>query len=503
MLIWVVAILLAALAALIGYFMGGIRTAICLLGTIVAGYLATTVGGWVAGLVPLVGFKSPLSQIYLPPVFGFLIVSLVFTILAFVIFQLVERRVRYRLDEYRYARWRRLSRRTGAAIGAVLGTAWLVLLSIAVYVPAYASTQLAGTEESSGLLRLANRYAQDMEKTGMLEVVERYQPASDEHYHAANILGLVYHNPSIHERLASYPPFVAMAQREEIGELGRDPEVVGLLQSRAGMAEILAHPRIQAVAGDPELVANLRALDLADLESYLRTGDSKYFRDEPILGRWRLNPRRSIAAMKRVSTEVLPPTELNQLRRALNLYLEEMIAGFTMENRVLLKVTPRDVVKLMEMVGRTPPQVTGAQQTDGAEVPVDRYGQPMVGGGSGITARSLANRAIPQEDPAQRYGLSADRYGASAGGSGAAPQALLNPQAGLAAAARARGAVRTPNPSVLAPLMSTAEGSWSREGRGYKVSITSEAGQAELEVSVKDNRLTASVNGRILVFDRI
>src|SRR5690606_31020438 len=144
-----------------------------LLGTIVAGYLATTVGGWVAGLVPLVGFKSPLSQIYLPPVFGFLIVSLVFTILAFVIFQLVERRVRYRLDEYRYARWRRLSRRTGAAIGAVLGTAWLVLLSIAVYVPAYASTQLAGTEESSGLLRLANRYAQDMEKTGMLEVVER------------------------------------------------------------------------------------------------------------------------------------------------------------------------------------------------------------------------------------------------------------------------------------------------------------------------------------------
>jgi hypothetical protein len=505
MIIWLVGVFLVALAGGIGYFMGGIRSAVCLIGTVVAAFLADTVGGWMVGLLPLIGFKNPLWQFYLPPLLGFLVVSFVFLLIALVPHRLTERHYRNSTDEYTYARWFRLNRRTGAAIGACLGTVWLILLGVLAYVPGYLTTQLADAEENSMSLRLANSLTHGMESTGLQRVVERFQPADEEHYIASDIIGLVYNNPALHSRLASYPPFLGLAEKPEIAELARDPEVNTLIQSRAGLTQILENPRMRAVTDNHEIVNELLALDLRDLNAYLRTGVSEKFKDELILGRWRLNVRRSIAEMKIVGSERIPAVEFNLLRRALNVYLDQMTLGFTTDNRALLKVRAKDEAKLMQVVGR-PTGITAAPAGSAGDPSAP---PPAVGTGSGMTARSLVSRAIPQQtagnsDVYDRYGISggmADRYGTAGGGGGA--QSLATPLASTTSAYVPRQPTRSSPTTVLAPLMSSLEGTWSRSGEDYTVTFPADGGSLALDTKASERQLVAVVDGRTLVFDRM
>ncbi len=506
MIIWLVGAILILVAAALGYLLGGIRTAVCLVGTLVAAYLAKTVGGWVNGLVPLMGFHNPIWQFYLPPLLGFIIVSLLFSILAFVIHHLVHRRSRDSSDEYSYARWFRLNRRTGAAVGAALGTVWLVLLGIVVYVPAYLTTQLADTEEDSGLLRAVNSFAHGMEDTGLLRIVQRYQPAGAEHYLAADVLGLVYTNPALESRLASYPPFLGLAEKPEIAELGRDPEVNTLIQSRAGLLRILEHPKVRAVADSPELVNDLLELDLADLDSYLRTGISDKYKDQHLLGLWRLDVRRSIAEMKLVGSDKLPPIELNLLRRALNVYMEEMTIGFTTDNRALLKVKVKDEQKMQQILGHAAPAPSASPapgQTSDSSPP------PAVGTGRGYTPRSLVSRALPQPadpgagmDPALRARYFPGGTGAAGGGGAAAgARTLASTTGGYYSGTPVRASTST----VLAPLMTNRAGTWSKSAEDkYRLQFPADDGkEVVLDARVRENQLVATVNGRTLVFDRI
>lgn len=490
------------LAGVIGYFLGAIRSALCLAGLVISAALAKTVGAWCAGLIPLIGFTNPIWQFYLPPLVGFVLVSLVALGVALGVDYWIQNRYRNSTDEYSYARWLRLNRRVGTAVGMGVGAVWLVLLGMVAYVPGYLSTQLANDEEGSMSLRFANQFTRGMEESGLSRIVERFQPAEDSHYLASDILGMVYHNPSVHSRLASYPPFLGMAERQEVAELGRDPEIQTLLQSRAGLMEILEHPRIRAVADNHEIVNELLELDLRDLEAYLRTGVSDRFKDERILGRWRLNVRRSIAEMRNVGSERLPAVEFNLLRRALNVYLDEMVLGFTTDQKALLKVKAKDEQKLLEVVGRAGSSVTAATPT-----PVDgEYAPAPPGSGSGMTARSLAARALPQAQPTESTAdLYRDRYGLGGGGGvgggvqqRGVPLATTTPRV-----VPGRPPSRPSSSSVLAPMMSTGDGDWSRDGDNYRVRFSHSGGQLELLATIRDRMMTASVDGRILVFDRL
>ena len=473
MTIWVLGVALVLLAAVIGFFFGAIRTAVCLVGAIVAAVFSGTVGGWLAGVVPLVGYTNPIWQFYLPPLVGFVAVSILFSIVAFVVHHLIQRRYKDNTDDYTFARWERLNKRSGIALGGVLGSVWLVLIGIVSYVPGYLTTQLADENEASSGLKLVNALTHGAESTGLNRIVEHYQPASDDHYLASDILGLVYNNPAIHSRLASYPPFLGFAEKPEIAELAKDPEVNSLIQSRAGLSQVLEHARIRAVADNPELVNELLGLDFRDLEGYLRTGISQKYKDEHILGRWRLNVRRSVAEMKIVGTTKLPAVEFNLLRKALNVYLEEMTIGFTTDNKAILKVKAKDEQKLLQTVGR-------ASATPAAQAPPPG--------------------AIPQQPVADSSAdLLRSRYGLTGGpGAGQRAQPLAN-----ATGVVPRAPAKAPTTTALGPLMSNGEGGWSKAGDVYRVTFGGEGKELALDVQVKENQLVARLDGRVLVFDRI
>lgn len=494
MMIWILGGVLVLLAAVIGYFLGAIRSGVCLLGAIVAALFAGTVGGWMGGVVTFIGYTNPIWQFYLPPLLGFVVVSLVFSIVAFAGHHFVQRYYRNNTDDYTFARWERLNRRSGIAMGGALGSVWLVLVAIVAYVPGYLTTQLADDNEQSAGLKLVNSVTHGAETTGLVRLVEHFQPATEDHYLASDILGLVYTNPALHSRLASYPPFLGLAEKQEIAELAKDSEVNSMIQSRAGVSQILEHGRIRAVADNPDLVNELLALDFGDLDAYLRTGISQKYKDEHILGRWRLNVRRSVAEMKIVGTAKLPAVEFNLLRKALNVYLEEMTLGFTTDNRAILKVKAKDEQKLLQTVGRA-----SASSAPPAAVSTGEEGD-----GGGLSARSIAARAIPQQpaaDPSAE--LLRSRYGVGGAGGGAQRgQGLAVPLANTGGRMQ-RAPAKPPTSTALGPLMSNGEGGWAKAGEAYKVTFGDEAAGLALDVSVKESQLTARLDGRILVFDRI
>lgn len=518
MTIWLVGGVLVALAALLGFFLGAIRASVSLIGAVASAFLAKLVGGWVSGLVPLCGFKNPVWMFYLPPLFGFAVGSIFFLIVALVVHYLIQKRYRDNTDEYSYQRWDRLNRRTGAAVGAGVGAVWLVLVAMVAYVPGYLVAQLADTEEGSTPLRLANTITHDLEQSGFNRLVERFNPATTDHFVASDILGLIYHNPAIHSRLASYPPFLGLAEKKEIADLAKDPEINSLIQSKAGLSQILEHPKIVAVTDNTDLVNELLGLDFKDLDAYLRSGVSGKYKDEHILGRWRLNVRRSIAEMKLVPSDKLPAVEFNLLRKALNVYLEDMMIGFTTDNKALLKVKAKDEQKLLQTVGRASASAAPAGGAAGGGDAAAGGGEASRGGrapGPGLSPRSIAARAIPQPQPQpqqqpgggmspelrQRYGLTgAGRGGGGGGASGGGATALAN--TAPVAVVPVKVAPKQTS-TALGPMMSTGEGGWAKAGEGYKITVAKDGKEVVLEAVVKENQLIASHEGRTLVFDRI
>lgn len=505
MTIWILGGILVLAAAALGYFLGAIRAGICLLGAILGAVFAKLVGGWMAGLVPTLGFTNPIWQFYLPPVLGYLVLGIVFLVVAVVLHHYLVNSYRNRSDEYSFARWDRLNRRTGVALGAVLGVVWTVLVGIAGYVPGYFTSQFADAEDTPWTIKAATAVSRGAQETGLNRLIEFFQPAGAEHYLASDILGLVYANPALHSRLASYPPFLGLAEKTEIAELAKDPEVNTLIQSQAGLNTLLQNAKLRAVVDNPDLVNELLGLSFEDLNNYLRTGVSEKFKDEHILGRWRLNVRRSIAEMKNVAVDKLPAVEFNLLRKALNVFLEDMTIGFTTDNKAILKVKAKDEQKLLQTVGRSAPTPAAGAGGEGGGSGSE------AGTGPGLSARNIAARAVPAPPPTdtysdpqnrQRYGLpAAGRGGAGRPGGGGAPvaQAMANTSSTVVV----RQPAKAPASTALALMMSNGEGAWSKNSDNYKVNFSKDGKELSLEVAVKENALIATVNGRTLVFDRI
>jgi multisubunit Na+/H+ antiporter MnhC subunit len=480
MTIWLVAVVLVGLFTLIGYFQGAIRGIILVVGAVAALLLARPVGGLLEGLVPLFGLKNPVWPPFVAPVIAFVLLSVVVAGLAALAHFLIARAIKNKSDDYAFARWDRLNRRTGLALGAALGALYVVALGVVVYVPGYLVTQVVA-DEAPAPLRAVRTLRQDMEDTGLARLAARFDPAPQAYYDASDIIGVVYHNPPVQARLASYPPFLGLAERPEFQELAADPEVNTLIQSGAPIGQILENPRVAAIVNSDEIVNALLALDLGDLKQYLLTGESPLYRDEHLLGRWRLNVRRSIAEMK-AAGDKLPGAEFNLIRKAMTLYLADLTIGFTTDNRALLKVQAKDAARLQQTIA---PAAAPAAAT------------PAPAPGGGLTARALAGRAVP---PEAQGGMSPElraRYGL--GGAGQpVPAAPETPPAPV----MVRQAARAPT-TALTPIMSSGEGTWARDGDDYALKFGGEGAPLALRARVKDGQLFAEHEGRVLVFDRI
>lgn len=449
MLIWILALLLIAFFAGIGFFKGAIRMCFSLGGLFIALLLARPLAPTVKPLIPLIGLKHPLWSMALPPILVFIILALVFFGLSFAVHWKIKLYYKYKTDDLVRLRWERLNQRLGVVVGVLTGSVYFFLMAWVIYVMGYLTVQISADENPAGI-RFLNSAREDLNKTGLDKSIAALDRTDAVYYEIADILGIIYQNPIIHSRLNKYPPFLTMADKPEFQEIGGDKEYNEMLLNRANIAVIVQHPKTQAILANGALVDELKQIDLKDLRTYLEKGKSPKFEDQHILGRWHLDTDAVVLEVKKRKPG-LSAAELTNVRKLVGM-LSGVSVTATVDNKLIVKVDPA--------------------------------AQALAAGGEPA-------QPPPAPDPAaaalqQRYGI--------------------RPNAGQPGPGAQRPRTPAPAPAATpAPVASLGggEGTWKSTDDGYEVTVPDQKGkQYTFKAVVEEGELILTKEDQSLIFNK-
>jgi hypothetical protein len=342
MTIWILALLLLASVAAMGYRQGAVRVAFSLGGILMGSILALPLARLIKPLVSICGVQSPVLLWLLPPCVVFLLVLTVFKAGGFMVHQKVEVFQKYHNGELRLALWERLSRRLGLCLGLLNGSSYLVLLSLLVYLLSYWTYQISAGEAESKGVRLLNRLGADLQASGLNRVARAVDRTPGAVYDAADAIGLIYHNDLLEARLARYPAFLGLGERAEFKDIAGDAQFAELRQKQVPLFELLDHPKMQAILNNPDvfkLVCDTVAANLADLTNYLQTGKSAKYDAEPVLGRWDFDVSGAILLLRKNNPKI-SSQEMQRYRNWVGQSFAKATLLATTENQVFLKDFP-------------------------------------------------------------------------------------------------------------------------------------------------------------------
>ena len=343
MIIWLIALVLLGLLALIGYFQGAIRVGISLLGLFFAAALAVPLSPVIKPILPVFGLKHPIWVQILPPLVIFLLVMIIFKIVALMVHRKVTVYYKYKTDDKTCLKWERLNQRLGMTLGFINGAVYFVLLLIPIYVAGYLTTQVAsGAQDPTGM-RFINKTRAQIHDSKVDKVVAAYDPAPKNFYEAADIVGLLKNNPLLTSRLSRYPVFLSLAERKEFQDIANDVEFNNMRQSQAKIGDLLKYPKVQAIVTNAAITAEISGLlgpDLKDLHEYLLTGKSAKYDDERILGYWILNIDATVAQEK-VANPKVTPFEMQKLKQTKYALVRGMTFIATTDGKAILNNSPR------------------------------------------------------------------------------------------------------------------------------------------------------------------
>lgn len=430
MLMWLLAVLLVGGFAALGFQLGGIRAAVCFIGALIGLAVATLIGGLVAPLLPKLGVVSQAWLLILPAIVGFGLVWLASLGASFAAHRPVELHFKYREDDPTREAFERMNRAIGLFVGMLTGVALLFAVARPIYSRGYLTLQLNSDSEPAPIGHV-NSLRTGMADTGWDRTFAPLDKTPAKFNQVSDLLGLIYVNPALTNRILEYPPFLSLVERSEVADVLGDSEYLKLLESQAGFTALLNHAKTQAILANSDIMEQLARLDLTDLEKFLETGKSPKYDDEKLLGRWRTDMAAVVTDARRRRAN-LPLADLKNLRTALNIFLSD----------AKLTVYPDGKFSL-----RVPPPALPSAPTPTEE-----------------TADAAAN---PGMDPvlARRYGLPTRSAAAPAG----APAATNPAEQFQAAVARILSEA-----SVGGKLPSfEGEGTWSRSGNRYTLTFTS------------------------------
>lgn len=342
MTIWMLALLLLASLAGLGYRQGAIRVAFSLVGILLGALLAAPLSGAIKPILSATGVKSPVLLWLIPPLVVFIIVLAIFKVAALVVHQKVEVYYKYNTGNLQPVLWERLNRRLGLCLGLVNGAAYFILAVGAIFPLSYWTYQMATPESDPKSVRLVNQLGRDLQSSGMAGVARAMDRNPPEFYQAADVVGLIYHHPLLEARLSRYPAFLGLAERPEFQALGSDAEFAGLRLKQASVAELLNYPKVQEMVQNPDLQKTLKDTvipNLPDLQAFLTNGVSQTF-DEKILGRWDFDLNGSVLVMRKAKPN-LPATEMRKWKNWLASNFSRATFVATTENQAFLKNMPR------------------------------------------------------------------------------------------------------------------------------------------------------------------
>src|SRR5690349_2862352 len=98
--IWILALVLAGLFAVIGYASGAIRTATMLVGVTFASFLTGPIAPKLAGIMPKVGIKHPLWIQFTPYIIVFSAIALIIFGIGFALHHKIALIYKYQRDDF-------------------------------------------------------------------------------------------------------------------------------------------------------------------------------------------------------------------------------------------------------------------------------------------------------------------------------------------------------------------------------------------------------------------
>lgn len=366
MTIWIMAIVLLGLLAAIGYFQGAIAAGITLLGTFLGAFLAVPLGPYLYKVMSLVGVKNTVLQAAFAPLLVVLLFFILSAVLGYLAHWQASRYYQYRVDEAKKISWEIMLHRVGACLGLATGLVWFLVLSVFIYVTGYLSVQFAQGESDPFWLRFINSARADLQTTGVDKAVAPLDPAPKAYYHAADNLGLIYHNsPALFQRVSVYPPFLFLGERPEFQEMVNDKDFMDSIKGKSSLVDLVRSPHVQNAVNNPEISQELAKLDFQDLKHYLEKGTSPKYDMYKILGRWNLDVDQVIITTKKMKPDI-SGRELRALREVLQTMSAGTLLKATPDNRIVLtikgmtldlsKITPPPVAAPPPVVNRAPPQ---------------------------------------------------------------------------------------------------------------------------------------------------
>jgi len=300
MTIWILALLLLAAAIALGHKLGAINAAFTFVGIILGGLLAGLTGKIFKPLLSHFGVENPTMIWAFAPVLGFLLVLILVRMAGFAVHRKVEVFYKYKAGDLRLALWERLNARLGACLGTLNGTAYLVLVCFWVFNFSYWSAQVATSDGESRMIRLGNRLGADLKSTGMARPARALVTLPDNFYQMADLSGLIAQNPQLTDRLASYPAFISLGERDDLRQLTENSDFTNAWNSHAPMGQLLNDPQAKAFLQNKELteiVWSTAQNNFDDLTQYLNTGKSVKY-DADILGHWDFNVSVTVAMLR-------------------------------------------------------------------------------------------------------------------------------------------------------------------------------------------------------------
>jgi hypothetical protein len=450
--IWILALVLCGLFAVIGFFSGAIRTAMMLLGVMIASFITGPIAPKLTGLMPKIGIKHPLWIQFAPYIIVFSLIALVIFGIGFAIHHKVALIYKYSRDDFSRMKWERMNKHVGISVGLAIAIMLFFVIAQVAFVGGYVTAELSDEGSSANnpvWVKFLSALRSDMQSTGLDKSVAALDKTPPYFYDAADVVALIYHNPSVdmQNRLANYPYFLSLGQRPEFQEAASDKEFNDLLFSKAAFGQIINHPQTQRFIQNQEVIDILKGVDLKDLETYLKTGKSK-FDDEKILGRWTLDKDAILTHVRK---------------------MQPNIKG-------------NDLVALKMGVERLP-EITLLNTLDNKSI-VKAEGAPA----AAAPAPGAPPAAAPQPPPNRGFGQRGGNRGGQRGGQrppGAPP-----------------GSPGTPPVQPPPVLQVAGEGEWKKNDAGdYEITLSDASGkQQKLAGAISDDELTLSKGQLSLVF---
>ncbi|MCS7090362.1 MAG: CvpA family protein [Verrucomicrobiota bacterium] len=289
MTIWILVLGLLTSVAALGYRQGAVRVGFSLVGILVGLCLALPLSPWLKPALSWLGLEHPLLTALLPPILVFWLINGMFKVMAFQVHRKVDVHYKYHVVDLKRILFERLNARLGACLGLVNGFLYSLLVCLGIYTAGYWTTQVSSGENDRWALRWFNRLARDLDASRLHRAACALDPLPKAYYDAADFVGLIYQNPMLEPRLVRYPGLLELFERDEFRAFSQDASWSQLRQARSSVHELMAHPALDALLNNHDLLRELwTALepDLSDLTGYLETGHSAKYDREPILGVW-------------------------------------------------------------------------------------------------------------------------------------------------------------------------------------------------------------------------